>query len=85
DRDDTLWVLDAGLPEGKGTPVPGGAKILAIDLAQNRVRRTIPLDAGVVPHSSLNDLRVDLRDGRARAYVTDQGQAGAGAILAVDL
>jgi sugar lactone lactonase YvrE len=85
DRDDTLWVLDAGLPEGKGTPVPGGAKIVAIDLAQNRVRRTIPLDAGVVPHSSLNDLRVDRRDGRARAYVTDQGQAGTGAILAVDL
>ena len=23
DRDDTLWLLDAGLPEGKGAPVPG--------------------------------------------------------------
>lgn len=39
----------------------------------------------MVPDSSLNDLRVDVRDGRALAYVTDQGQAGAGAILAVDL
>jgi sugar lactone lactonase YvrE len=85
DRDDTLWVLDAGLPEGKGTPVPGGAKIVAIDIAQNRILRSIPLEAGVVAQSSLNDLRVDRRDGRSLAYVTDQGQAGAGAILAVDL
>jgi sugar lactone lactonase YvrE len=85
DRDDTLWVLDAGLPEGKGRPVPGGAKLLAIDIGRNRIRRTIPLDAGVVPDSSLNDLRVDVRPGRALAYITDQGQAGAGAILAVDL
>jgi sugar lactone lactonase YvrE len=85
DRGDTLWVLDAGLPEGKGTPVPGGAKILEIDIAQDRIRRTISLDAGVVPHSSLNDLRVDVRDGGALAYITDQGQAGQGAILVVDL
>ena len=85
DRDDTLWVLDAGLPEGKGKPVPGAAKIVAIDIAQNRIRRSIPLDAGVVAQSSLNDLRVDVREGRALAYVTDQGQAGQGAILAVDL
>ncbi|SFT21114.1 L-dopachrome tautomerase-related protein [Methylobacterium sp. yr668] len=85
DRDDTLWILDAGLPAGKGRPVPGGAKILAIDIGRNSVRRTIPLDAGIGPDSSLNDLRVDVRDGRALAYVTDQGQSGAGAILAVDL
>jgi sugar lactone lactonase YvrE len=85
DRDDTLWVLDAGLPQGKGRPVPGGAKIVAIDLGQNAIRRVVPLEAGVRDDSSLNDLRVDVRDGRARAYVTDQGQAGAGAILAVDL
>ncbi|MCJ2050121.1 SMP-30/gluconolactonase/LRE family protein [Methylobacterium sp. J-070] len=85
DRDDTLWVLDAGLPDGKGTPVPGGAKIVAIDIAQDRIRRSIPLGAGVMPHSSLNDLRVDRRDGRALAYITDQGQTGQGAILVVDL
>ena len=85
DRNDLFWVLDAGLPEGKGAPVPGGAKIVAIDIAQNKVRRVIPLDAGVVPQSSLNDLRVDVRDGRAMAYVTDQGQGEDGAILAIDL
>ena len=85
DRDDTLWVLDAGIPEGEGVPVPGAAKILAIDIARDAVRRVIPLDAGVAPDSSLNDLRVDVREGRALAYVTDQGQGGQGAILAIDL
>ena len=45
----------------------------------------VVVDAGVVAESSLNDLRVDVRDGRALAYITDQGQGGQGAILAVDL
>lgn len=85
DRDDTLWLLDAALPEGKGAPVPGGAKLVQVDLATDRVVRVVPLEAGVVPTSSLNDLRVGRRDGRPVAYVTDQGQDGRGAILAVDL
>ncbi|AWN44155.1 SMP-30/gluconolactonase/LRE family protein [Methylobacterium durans] len=85
DRDDTLWLLDAGLPEGKGPPVPGGAKLVQLDLAENRIRRVVPLEPGITPSSSLNDLRVDIRDGRAFAYITDQGQGEEGAILAVDL
>jgi sugar lactone lactonase YvrE len=85
DRDDTLWLLDAGLPDGSGPPVKGGAKLVQIDLSDNRIRRVVPLEAGITPTSSLNDLRVDIRDGYARAYITDQGQDGEGAILAVDL
>lgn len=85
DRDDTLWLLDAGLPEGKGAPVPGGAKLVQVDLGQNRVLRVVPLDSGITPTSSLNDLRVGSRDGRPVAYITDQGQGEEGAILAVDL
>ncbi|MDR7037479.1 sugar lactone lactonase YvrE [Methylobacterium sp. BE186] len=85
DRDDTLWLLDAGLPEGKGPPVPGGAKLVQVDLAENRIRRIVPLESGITPSSSLNDLRVDIREGRAVAYITDQGQGEEGAILAVDL
>ncbi|MGU3406682.1 SMP-30/gluconolactonase/LRE family protein [Methylobacterium brachiatum] len=85
DRNDTFWILDSGLPQGKGKPVPGAAKLLEIDITQDRVRRVIPLDAGVVAESSLNDLRVDVRADRALAYITDQGQGGQGAILAVDL
>ena len=83
--DDSLWLLDSGLPEGKGAPVPGGAKLVQMDLATNRIVRMIPLEAGVTPTSSLNDLRVEVRAGRQRAYITDQGQGEDGAILAVDL
>lgn len=80
-----LWVLDAGLPDGKGPPVPGGAKLLRINIDTKQILRTIPLEPGVTPTSSLNDLRVDWAEGRARAFVSDQGQDGEGAILAVDL
>lgn len=85
DREDHLWVLDAALPEGRGAPVSNGAKLVQYDIAQNRVLRTVPLDAGVAPDSSLNDLRLGVRDGREVAFVTDQGQEGRGAILAIDL
>lgn len=85
DAEGRLWLLDAGLPDGAGPPVPGGAKLVAVDPAANRIDRVVPLEPGVVATSSLNDLRVGLRDGRAVAYVTDQGQDGHGAILAVDL
>jgi sugar lactone lactonase YvrE len=85
DRDDTLWLLDAGLPDGSGPPVKGGAKLVQMDIARNRILRVVPLESGIGPTSSLNDLRIDIRDGYARAYITDQGQDGEGAILAVDL
>ncbi|MGU3540769.1 SMP-30/gluconolactonase/LRE family protein [Methylobacterium sp. A54F] len=85
DREDALWLLDAGLPEGKGPPVKGGAKLLQIDLASDAIRLVIPLESGVTPASSLNDLRVGTRNGRPVAYITDQGQEEEGAILAVEL
>ncbi|MBB3950911.1 SMP-30/gluconolactonase/LRE family protein [Aureimonas jatrophae] len=80
---ESLWLLDAGLPEGKGVPVKGGAKLIEVDLGTNEVRRVLPLDPAIEPTSSLNDLRVDAQ--RNRAFITDQGQDGQGAILAVDL
>ncbi|KQO72124.1 hypothetical protein ASF22_13935 [Methylobacterium sp. Leaf87] len=85
DRDDTLWLLDAGLPDGSGPPVKGGAKLVQMDIVGNRILRVVPLESGIAPTSSLNDLRIDIRDGYARAYITDQGQDGEGALLAVDL
>ena len=86
DRDDRLWLLDAGLMASSGEPVPNAAKLVCIDLAGNRVVRTISLQAAITPTSSLNDLRVDLGPGRANAaYITDQGQDGQGAIVVVDL
>lgn len=83
DAQDRLWMLDAGLMASSGIPVPGGAKLVCVDLATDRVVRRIPLAPGVVPTSSLNDLRIDAA--ARRCYITDQGQDGQGAVLAVDL
>lgn len=83
DGRDRLWLLDAGLMASSGAPVAGGAKLVCIDLATDRIVRTIPLAPAIEPTSSLNDLRLDA-DAR-RAFISDQGQTGEGAIVAVDL
>jgi len=86
DGQDRLWLLDAGLMASSGPPTKGAAKLVCIDLATDRIVRTIPLGPAVEPTSSLNDLRVDVTPGRREAiYITDQGQDGQGAIVAVDL
>lgn len=85
DASSRLWLLDAGLMASSGEPVPGAAKLVCIDPATNAILRTIPLQSVVTKTSSLNDLRVDVRPGREAAYITDQGQTGAGALIAVDL
>ncbi|CAO4139839.1 hypothetical protein LPLAFNJD_LOCUS542 [Methylorubrum aminovorans] len=85
DRTNRLWLLDAGLMASSGEPVPGAAKLVCIDPATNAIVRTIPLQSVVTQTSSLNDLRVDVRPGREAAYITDQGQTGEGALIAVDL
>jgi hypothetical protein len=47
-------------------PVQGGAKLVAVDLATSRIARTILLSAGVVlPNTCVDDIRFDLRQGRA--------------------
>ncbi len=63
DPADRLWVLDTGAPKLKDV-VPGGAKLVCIDLNTNRVVKTIllpPQVAGV--NSYMNDVRFDLRNG----------------------
>lgn len=85
DRTNRLWLLDAGLMASSGEPVPGAAKLVCIDPATDAIVRTISLQAVVTKTSSLNDLRVDVRPDREVAYITDQGQTGEGALIAVDL
>ncbi|KQQ30806.1 hypothetical protein ASF53_17015 [Methylobacterium sp. Leaf123] len=85
DAQNRLWLLDAGLMASSGEPVPEAAKLVCIDPATNAIVRTIPLQSIVTKTSSLNDLRIDVRPGREAAYITDQGQTGAGALIAVDL
>jgi sugar lactone lactonase YvrE len=81
-----LWILDTGAPSFS-EPVPGAAKLIAVDLATNKVAKTIVLPASAVLKSTyLNDVRFDLRQNRAGvAYITDSSLRGPGGIIVVDL
>ncbi len=75
-----LWILDPANPQFQGV-IPGGPKLLKVDLRLNKVIQTIRFAAPVIePKSYLNDVRIDTR--RNFAYITD---SGAGAIVVVDL
>jgi sugar lactone lactonase YvrE len=74
-----LWVLDPAAPALDGV-VPGGPKLVRIDLATDRVVQTIRFGQDVaIPGSYLNDLRFS-QDGRF-AFITDSGQRGALVVL----
>ena len=76
-----LWVVDPAAP-GQGAVVPGGAKLVRINLATNQVAQVIRFGEDVAPLSSyLNDIRIS-PDGRT-AYLTDSGAKGA--LIVVDL
>ena len=76
-----LWVLDAAAP-AQGFVVPGGPKLVRIDLATNKATKTISFDSFAAPQGSyLNDVRFS-PDGR-HAFITDSGVRGA--LLVVDL
>jgi len=77
----SLWVLDPAAP-AQAHLVSGGAKLVQIDLASNKVKQTIAFDEDVAPQGSyLNDVRFS-NDGKY-AYITDSGVVGA--LLVVDL
>lgn len=77
---ETLWILDPASPKFAGT-VPGGVKLVEVDLATDTVVRTISFDEEVAPRGSyLNDVRVTA-DG-SHAYITD---SNLGALVVVDL
>ncbi|QBM75615.1 gluconolaconase [Sphingomonas sp. AAP5] len=86
DSANRLWILDTAAPNF-AAPIAGGAKLVAVDLARNRVVQTIVLGPDVVlPTTYLNDVRFDLRQGIAGvAYITDSSVTGPGAIIVVDL
>ncbi len=80
DTNDFLWVLDPASPGFKGA-VPGGPKLIKINLATDTVERVIPFDETAAPRDSyLNDVRLD--PAGDYAYITD---SGTGAIVVVDL
>ena len=76
-----LWVLDPGAP-GNEKILEGAPKILKIDLATNRVTKTILVPGDVALQGTyLNDIRFS-PDGKT-GYITDSGTRGA--IIVVDL
>ncbi len=80
DADNSLWILDPAAPRFTG-PVPGGAKLLQVDLGSGRVVRAYHFNSSIAPVKSyLNDVRVDT--GSGYAYITD---SGLGAIVVLNL
>ncbi len=74
DEADALWIVDAAAPL-LASVVPGGPKLVQVDLGSNAVKRVYTFDPGVVKLDSyLNDIRVDV--GRKTAYLTDSGAGG---------
>ncbi len=81
DKHGALWVLDPAAP-GNEKILPGGPKLVRIDLATNQVSKVIKFPEDVVLQGSyLNDIRFS-PDGRT-GYITDSGTRGA--IIVVDL
>lgn len=77
----SLWVVDPAAPNTEFI-VPGGPKLVKIDLATNTVSRVYGFGPDVAPQGSyLNDVRIS-PDGRT-AYLTDSGASGA--LVVVDL
>jgi sugar lactone lactonase YvrE len=86
DPKDRLWVLDTG--SVKMQPVsPGAPKLVGIDLVTNKVFKTVTFPPSVVLATSyINDVRFDLRRGKAGlAFITDSSLAGPNGIVVVDL
>lgn len=80
DDRNSLWVLDPAAPM-LGPVVPGGAKLVEIDLGKNQVKRIIPFGPEVAKTKSyLNDIRIDTRSNTG--YMTDSGIGG---IVVLDL
>lgn len=74
-----LWVVDTGAADFGGDPVPGGAKLVAIDLVENRAVRKYLFSPEVVRPGSYGD---DARFQGSHAFLTDAGNAG---LIVIDL
>lgn len=81
-----LWVLDTAAPNFS-PPIPGGTKLVKIDLATAKIAHIYTFsDSVVLPTSYLNDVRFDFRVGvGGYAYLTDSSIRGPGAIIVLDL
>ena len=87
DRRGRLWILDSGQATTAEPVTQGAAKLVCVDLATNEVVRTVPLSSVTSEKASPNDLVIwhDPAGEPVRAYISDQGRGGQGALIAVDL
>lgn len=81
-----LWMLDTG-NVNFGTNYPGGPKLVAVDLATNKVVRQYNFpDDVAMPTTYLNDVRFDLSRGpEGMAFITDSSDKGPNGIIVLDL
>ncbi|MBA4287768.1 MAG: gluconolaconase [Pseudomonas sp.] len=81
-----VWLLDTAAP-GFADPKPRGAKLVAIDLASNKVvKRLVFPDNVMLPSTYVNDMRFDFRNGaEGTVYLTDSSLRGPGAIIVMDI
>jgi sugar lactone lactonase YvrE len=86
DPRDRLWLLDTG-STNFGPTIPGGPRLIGIDLRTNQVFKQIVFPPTVALKTSyLNDVRFDLRRGKAgMAFITDSAGEGPNGIVVVDL
>jgi sugar lactone lactonase YvrE len=86
DPKNRLWCLDTGSVK-MGAVLPGAAKLLAVDLTENRVVKKITFPPEVATlYSYLNDVRFDLRRGKeGMAFISDSSEKGPNGIVVVDL
>ena len=82
DRDDFLWILDAGNPGVNGRVVTAGPKLFKIDLSDDSIAQVFYFDhkRDFTYTSYLSDFRVD--SDRQTAYIADSTR---GTIYVVDL
>jgi len=76
--DGALWIVDRGAPGIGKALVPGGPKLVRIDLASNKVTRIYDLGAVAQGESFVDDVRFN----GAHAYLTDAGRPG---LIVLDL
>jgi len=84
DQNNFLWVIDPANPQRMGEylgVVPGGAKLVKINLSTNTVEQTIIFSEPVIKKNSyLNDIRID--EQKQLGYITDSNE---GALVVVNL
>ena len=86
DASDHLWMLDTGTLQFGDPPVKGAPKLVEVDLASDRVIRTIVLPPeALVPKSALKDFRFDFHRGQGGVVFITDSAPGAEALVVLDL